>query len=831
MARTYPPNFEEKIGFDRIRELIRDQCESSAGAEAVEGIRFLTDHEAILRELQLTEEFRLILLSERDFPSDPFQDYRPALQRIQPEGTFLSVEELAAFRGSLLTLKAVVRFFRKEERERYPMLSGIIAELKFYPALTDRIDLVLDKNNRVKDSASPELRKIRKAMNLKQSEVNSRMEKIMKGLRTEGLIDTDARIALRNGRPVLPVPAVNKRRISGIIHDESATGKTSFIEPQEVVEINNEIRELEYAEKREITKILLEVTGIIRPYTPELNGSAALFGTLDLLRAKARFALNIHARRPELLEGPVLDWQEAFHPLLFLAFQKENRKVIPLDMILNREQRILVISGPNAGGKSVCLQTVGLLQYMMQCGCLVSMDERSKMGIFNEIFMDMGDEQSIENDLSTYSSRLLNMKYFLKNAGKNSLVLIDEFGTGTEPMLGGAIAESILTELNRSGTFGVITTHYTNLKHFASSAEGIQNGAMLFDHSKLEPMFRLEMGKPGSSFAFEIARKIGLPEDLLKHAESLVGEEQVEFDRHLKDIARDKRYWENKRKRIRQAEKKLDQLLEQYSGELEKLDKQKKEILQKARNEADTLLSTVNKRIENTIQEIREAQAEKERTREARRKLEALSGKVRKEAESSGLVGSKMEKVRKQKRKQEKIKRARGEEIPGKQKEETRTSPPRLEKGSLVSIKGQPAEGEVLEIMNDNARVRLGSMVTIMPLKDLVPVGTAGSGSVSGSAARGSYGEWDPGKRKLKFRSEIDLRGKRVDEALQEVADFIDEAVVVNATELRILHGKGDGILRQVIRDYLQSVDVVSNYRDEHVQQGGAGVTLVKLDL
>ncbi len=831
MAHTYPPNFEEKIGFDRIRELIRDQCDSTAGADAVEEIRFLTDYDAISKELQPTEEFRLILLSERIFPSDPFEDYRPALKRVQPEGSFLSVEELASFRSSLSALKSVVRFFRKDERELYPKLSGIIAGIKFYPAITDRIDLILDRNNQVKNSASPELKRIRKTMTTKQSEVNSRMERIVRVLRGDDLIDSEARVALRNGRPVVPVPAINKRRVAGIIHDESATGKTSFIEPQEVVDINNELRELEYAEKREITKILLEVTKVIRPYTPELNESAALFGTLDLLRAKARFALSINAARPELLKAPEMDWQNAFHPLLFLAFKKEDRTVVSMDMILNREQRMLVISGPNAGGKSVCLQTVGLLQYMMQCGCLVSMDERSQMGIFQDIYMDMGDEQSIENDLSTYSSRLLNMKCFLKNAGKNSLVLIDEFGTGTEPMLGGAIAESILASLNHSGTCGVVTTHYTNLKHFASSTPGIQNGAMLFDHNKLEPMFRLEIGKPGSSFAFEIARKIGLPEDILKKAESLVGEEQVGFDKHLKDIARDKRYWENKRKRIRQAEKKLDEVLEQYSKELEKLDKQKREILEKARSEADNMLSGVNRRIENTIREIREARAEKERTRAARKKLENLSREVRDKTGSSKLVNSKLEKVRNQKKKQEKIKRSRGEEPRGKPADKKKVVPPKLEEGSWVNIKGRSAAGEVLEILNDRARVRLGSMVTIMPLKDLVPVGTAGPENVSGSAARGSYGDWDPGKRKLKFRPEIDVRGKRAGEAMQEVADFIDEAVVVNVAKLRILHGKGDGILRQVIRDYLQSVDIVSNYRDEHIQQGGTGVTLVKLDL
>ena len=628
----YPEFFEEKIRFNRVRELIKEHCLSTMGKERVDEMRFVTLHDVVHRWVNQTNEFKRICVEESSFPTSYYIDVREPLQRIRVEGLFLEERELFDLRRSLMSVKDIVRFFKnKEEQNAYPYLREIAAKVMVYPYIFERIDAILNKFGKIKDSASPELARIRNEIIKKQGSVSRKMAAILNKARQEGLVESDTNVAIRDGRAVIPVPAGNKRKLNGIIHDESATGKTSFIEPTEIVEINNEIRELEYAEKREVNRILLAFSDHIRPYLDDLIFSYEFLGIMDFIRAKAKFALQINACLPDMVNHPEVSWEDATHPLLYLQHAAEGKEVVPLTIQLNKTQRIVLISGPNAGGKSVCLQTVGLLQYMFQCGLLVPMDERSTMGIYKHIFIDIGDQQSIENDLSTYSSHLLNMKYFLKHGTPETLILIDEFGTGTEPALGGAIAESMLKEFNEMELNGVITTHYTNLKHYASGVAGIENGAMQFDTGQIKPLFKLLIGQPGSSFAFEIARKIGLPEDLLDEAKAQIGEDHINFDKHLREIARDKRYWEKKRDNIRRKDKQLEELSEKYLSQLESSKKERNLIIEKARREAEELMATANKRIERTIREIKESQAEKERTKKARESLSNFKERLEKQ--------------------------------------------------------------------------------------------------------------------------------------------------------------------------------------------------------
>lgn len=809
----YPESFEEKIGFDRIREMLSEGCLCNLGRREVAGMRFLTDVERIRLELQQTHEFKQLLTFEENFPVDNYFDLTPVLQKIRIEGRFLEVEELFQMKKSLGALKAVVQFFKSEERQhKYPVLVSLIREIPLFPFIYQRIDKIITANGRIKDNASPELANVRSSLKAKENSVSRVMQAVLKRMQGAGLIDADTTVTIRNGRPVLPVVAGNKKKIQGFIHDESATGKTVFIEPAEVVELNNEIRELENAEKREIIKILTVFADDIRPYIEDLKLAYEYLGIIDFLRAKARFAIRINAFKPAMEGKPWVEWFKAVHPLLFIHFQNINKQVIPLDIILDEKNRILLISGPNAGGKSVCLKTVGLLQYMFQCGMLVPAQDNSVFGIFENIFMDIGDEQSIDNDLSTYSSHLTNLKHFTRNANDKSLVLIDEFGTGTEPLLGGAIAESALQHLNMLKAFGVITTHYTNLKHFASENEGVINGAMMFDNHRMQPLFQLEIGKPGSSFAFEIARKIGLSEEILKNASELIGQEHIDFDKHLKDILRDKRYWENKRYKVRQSEKKLESVMQRYQQQLEEVNKEKKEILRQARDEAARMLADVNKRIENTIREIKESQADKEKTLIARHKLERLKEEVSRREQSQDKVDQKLNKIKRQKKEQPK---------------KFLVKPEPLEIGNLVRMKNQDVVGEIIEKDNDEFLVAFGQMVTRLKKDKLEKV--SNHQQKKASKNKKNLGNWDVGRRKLTFRPEIDVRGIRTDEAIQKVSELIDEAVVVNANELRILHGKGNGILRQMIREYLATVDVVGSYADAHIEMGGAGITVVNL--
>ncbi len=781
--------------------------------------------------LEETEEFCRILREEESFPSDHFYDLRSALKKISIEGRFLEESELFDLKRSLETVRAIVQFFKKKEETHYPLLKRKTAQVSVFPYIYERIDAILGKTGKIRDNASPALAQIRKTILELQSNVTKRLHSILKQAQKEGFVDSDASVSIRDGRAVIPVLSYNKRKIKGIVYDESASGKTSYVEPNEIVEMNNEIRELEYAERREIIRILTEFSNDIRPYLPELSSSYDYLGEVDFIRAKALLALEFNALRPEIHDAPLIQWNRAVHPLLQQALKRENRKIVPLTIGLDDKNHILLISGPNAGGKSVCLKTVGLLQFMLQCGLLIPVNESSKAGIFGQIFIDIGDEQSLENDLSTYSSHLLNMKHFVKNSDENTLILIDEFGTGTEPMLGGAIAEAILGELNRRQAFGVITTHYTNLKHFASSNEGIINGAMLYDSQNMTPLFQLETGKPGSSFAFEIARKIGLPEDILEKATEKVGKKHIDFDRNLRKINRDKRYWEVKREKIRRVEKTLDGMADNYEAGLQDIKKLRKEILEKARKDAEALLADVNKKIENTISEIRKSQAEKEKTKQAREKLENLKNEVEKKSSADDKqIAAKIEKLRQQ---EEKRNRNRPAESKRKPENKERKKPVEPQPGDKVRITGQDTIGDLIELNEKNAVVAFGQLITTLPRKQIERVSSNEAKKLekkarSGSGVRilSSFSE-----ERLNFKPEIDLRGQRAEEAISRIQEFIDRAIMFEAPQLRILHGKGHGILKENIRSYLRSEPMVSSFRDEHVDLGGAGITVVELAL
>ena len=827
MTNIYPENFESKIGFDRVRELVKGNCLSTLGKDKVDELRFQTKYNRVVYDLSLTDEFLKLLVATENFPTNYYFDLRPALAKIKTEGRFLEVSELFELKRSLDTITAIIRFLENQEEESYPTLRKLLERVNIFPYIKERIDQILTQHGKIKDNASAELARIRRELFSKQSSVSKRLHSILRQAQKDGLVEDDVSVSIRDGRPVIPISSAVKRKLSGIVHDESATGKTAYIEPAEVVEMNNEIRELEYAEKREIVKILIDFSDDIRPYLFDLMDSYDFLGTIDFIRAKAQLANRMGAIKPRIDNQCQLEWEKAVHPLLKFNLEKEKRSVVPLNIQLTPEKHILLISGPNAGGKSVCLKTVGILQYMLQCGLLIPVDETSRAGIFEHLFIDIGDEQSIENDLSTYSSHLMNMKFFLKNANNKTLVLIDEFGTGTEPMLGGAIAEAILDQVNQIGTFGVITTHYTNLKHFASSADGIENGAMMYDSHKMEPLFQLQIGKPGSSFAFEIARKIGMPEIILEEATNKVGKDHINFDKHLRDILRDKRYWESKRQRIRQVEKTLDEVSSRYEVDLTKLKDQRKQILEEAKAEAENILAEANKKVENTIREIRESQAEKEKTKAIRKQLGAFKEAViQADTEDDEWINRKIEKLQ-NKQKRQKVKK---EGTPIKKTTVPLKENKDFEPGDNVKIEGQNTIGEVLEVGDKNVVVAFGQLRTSVNRKKLERVS-------NNEAKRENRGKnrtqaninKNISEKKLNFKPEIDIRGQRAEEAIANIQAFVDEAIMLDVHELRILHGKGNGILKEVIRSFLKSDPIITSFRDEHVQFGGSGITIVEL--
>lgn len=784
----YPEHIEEKIDFVVIRDELHRRCTSILGREQVDEMAYLTDYEAISVLLSETDEMKHILEdASLEFPRGEIHDVREALSRIRIEGLFLDEAELFALRKTLDYAHLIEKFFASLDEQRFPILSHTAPHNSDDQSIGDivrSIDRVIDKYGRLADNASPELARIRHELTLVQGSVGRALSHILRQAQAEGILDKDVTPTLREGRLVIPVPPAYKRKIGGIVHDESATGKTVYVEPQQVVEANNHIRELEGAERRERLRILQDLTARLRPAVPIILQSEQMLAHIDFVRAKAQLAQTLHAIRPTLQPTPVIDWQQARHPVLFLKFMQQGKTVVPLTLRLQAdENRLLVISGPNAGGKSVCLKTVALLQYMLQCGLLVPLEESSRMGIFEQLMIDVGDAQSIEDDLSTYSGHLKNMKAFVRYANSRTLLLIDEFGTGTEPLIGGAIAEAVLSQLVEQQAFGVITTHYTNLKHFAEQTPGVVNGAMLYDRGQMRPLFQLSIGQAGSSFAIEIAKQIGLPEQIIAHATELVGEEHIDYDKQLQDIARDKRYWENKRQNIRQREKHLEERIAYYEQEIGNLKQKKREMLDEAKQQAADILRESNATIERTIREIKEAKAEKERTQKARQRVENMKQKVQ-------------------------------------------PTPTKTKASASVSTVAQTNGKTVMRDFSDLRALRKQKAENADEQK--MPKQTTSSGNGYSSMVR---------QRVLSFERTLDLRGYRVDEALERFIAYLDDAVMVNAGEVTILHGTGTGAVKQAVRDYLATYnrqrrkrdDAELHYRDGDPDHGGAGLTIITI--
>lgn len=848
---AYPNNFEEKIGFTDVRRLLSQRCLSTLGKERVAALAFSADAEEVEERLAQVGEFRRLLTEADNFPLQYFFDVRQAVARLRLEGTHIEPDELFDLRRSLETIIGIVAFLgqeieereeRKEERgfsskslykdKRYPALYALADGVAVFPGLCQRIDQILDKYGKIKDTASTELARIRQELARMEGSISRTLYNILRMAQSEGFVEKDVTPTMRDGRLVIPIAPGLKRRVKGIVHDESATGKTVYVEPTEVVEANNRVRELEAEERREIIRILTEFSKLVRPHVREMLDSYNFLAEIDLLKAKAALADDMEAIQPVLEDHPHIDWVQARHPLLQFSLTKQGKRVVPLDITLTAEKRLLIISGPNAGGKSVCLKTVGLLQYMLQCGLAIPVGERSVTGVFNNIMIDIGDEQSIEDDLSTYSSHLANMKQMLRQANGHTVLLIDEFGGGTEPQIGGAIAEAVLKQFCDHGAYGVITTHYQNLKHFADDHEGVVNGAMLYDRHEMRPLFQLSIGRPGSSFAIEIARKIGLPEEVIRYAADIVGNDYIQSDKYLQDIVRDKRYWEGKRQTIHQHEKQLEQKLARYEADLQDIDRQRKEVLRRAKEQAQELLQESNRRIENTIREIREAQAEKEETKRVREELKSFRDEVEAidSKDNDELIARKIQQLQERKERKEKRRREKEE-----QKATTPKATPRprlnepLKVGETVRIKGTTSVGRIESIDGKMATAVFGGMRTKMRAERLERAEMPRQEAKTFADTMGRQTRETIDARRASFHQDIDVRGMRGDEAINAVTYFIDDAILVGMPRVRILHGTGNGILRKLIREYLATVPAVTAYRDEHVQFGGAGITVVDL--
>ena len=900
----YPKNFEQKIGFTEVRSLLRARCLSTLGKERIDEMNFSTDATQVNIWMEEIREFRRIQEGQDEFPLDNFFDVRESVARIRLEGTHMEVEELFDLKRSLETIIAIVSFLsRGEETEQgevrhyYPALYNLADGVATFPLLVQRISQIIDKFGKMRDNASPELLQIRRELARIEGSISRTLYGILRAAQGEGLVEKDVTPTLRDGRLVIPVAPGLKRKISGIVHDESATGRTVYIEPSEVVEANNKIRELENEERREMIRILTDFAKKVRPNVREILDSYNLMAAVDFIRAKAELARLFKSFEPQVAEEPHIDWIRVIHPLLQLSLERKNNKnvsysisvgdidsnkvsnevdnqqdyntileeedearnvpssVVPLDIQLTKDKHLLIISGPNAGGKSVCLKTVGLLQYMLQCGLSIPVGDRSKTGIFADIMIDIGDEQSIENDLSTYSSHLMNMKIMMRRASDRTLILIDEFGTGTEPQIGGAIAESVLRQFWQKHAWAVITTHYQNLKHFAEEHPGTVNGAMLYDRHEMRPLFQLAIGRPGSSFAIEIARKTGIPEEVIRDASEIVGSDYIQSDKYLQDIVRDKRYWENKRQTIHSHEKELEKRISQYEKDIAALEQSRKEILNRAKAQAEEIIKESNRRIENAIREIREKQAEKEETKRIRQELAAYEAGLldgsktdkgetsnKKKLKSSGLLSDddflkKVDKIKSRKERHEQhLKEKAGKQQAAaealKNAVRKQQSGGAVMAGDSVRIKGLTSVGKVESIEGKQATVIFGGIRTKMAVSRLEHVDAATIQSEQKQFQAYNYSRETRetiDKHRNQFRQELDVRGLRADEALNQVQYFIDDAILVGASQVRILHGKGNGILRQLIRQYLGSVPNVTNYRDEHVQFGGAGITVVEL--
>ena len=838
----HPEKIEPKIGFDKIREMISAKCGTEYGRHRVEEESFSTNRREIELRLNLTDEMRLIQIFESSFPDSGFIDCIPFLVPLQAGYSHIDIVSLAKLRDTLETLRKILNFFKNTGEGEYPHLKKMSEPIFTFPEVSRRIDTILDRFGEIRDNASDALFEIRRSIREKEGTISRRIQAILRRAQEDGVVEEDASVSLRDGRMLIPVAVGNKKKIPGFVYDESASGKTAFVEPMEIVELNNQVRELHFAQQREILRILTEFTDFLRPYLPDLIASAEYMGELDFISAKAMVASRFAAGKPVISTSGEIRLQRARHPLLEENLKKEGKKIVPLDLQLNPDKRILLISGPNAGGKSVCLKTVGLLQYMLQWGMLISTSESSELPIFKDIFIDIGDNQSIENDLSTYSSHLLNMKNILDEAGDKSLVLIDEFGSGTEPAAGGAIAEEILSELERRGCYGVITTHYTNLKFYAGNSTGVINGAMLFDVQKIEPLFKLEIGLPGNSFAFELARKMGLPESIVHGAEERAGSDFVTIERNLRKIARNKKQLEERLARIKSTDKTLENITEKYEKELGDIKSVRKGIIDEAKREAQEILAQANKKIEATIKEIKESQAEKEKTKVARKSLtlfqEELSSDAKTKTDED--IDRKMAQIierkkRQQERKEQREKKRGTEEVQQAQqviKEvEKEKTPVELAAGVKVKVKGSDLVGEIVKVSGKNVSVAIGEIITKMAINKVEPIsGKQYKDHFKPAERKSVYSGSSISERRLNFNPNIDIRGKRLDEAIEIVTRFIDDAIMVDMGQVSILHGKGNGVLREEIRKYLKITPGVKSFRDEHIERGGTGITIVELD-
>ncbi len=847
---VYPQNIEDKLGFGKIRDMVRGATLCPLGARRVDDMQFLTDRRALQHELSLLDEMkRLIEQAAQPLPTDCFFDLTPALKRVRVAGTFMETDELYDLMRSLRTIEALVRYLNPKPGEevrtadasqggvaaqdfvaRFPLLHSMAQGVVTFPDIVRKIDQTLTPTGEIRDNASPQLAEIRREMQRNLSSIGRLLNGILRNAQAEGYVDKDTTPTMRDGRLVIPIPPSSKRRLRGIVHDESATGKTLYVEPAEVVEANNRIRELEGEERQEIIRILSSIANLIRPDIDNLLESYDFLGEIDFLRAKVRFAHEIDGIVPRLSEQNITDWVQARHPLLYLRYKQLGRTVVPLDILLDhKKQRIVLISGPNAGGKSVCLETLGLVQYMLQHGLPVPMKDNSEVAVFDHIFIDIGDEQSIDNDLSTYSSHLQNMKFMLRNAhgyrrahgeftgSGGTLVLVDEFGSGTEPQIGGAIAQAILSKLNEQQVNGVITTHFTNLKLFADETPGIVNGAMLYDRGEMRPLFRLEVGRPGSSFALEIAHKIGLPRDVIDNAKEIVGSDYVNMDKYLQDISRDKRYWEQKRQKVHQQEKELEQKSQEYDEKTRELKTKRQEVMQQARDEANQLLQQANARIEKTIRDIKQAQAEKEATRKIREEHERF--KQKRLQEPKPVVPPSVV------------------EQSGDPNAVAVSASDALQPGDYVRLKGQQTVGEVLSVNGRQVQVAFGMIKSMVDFARLEKVSrnqlkkeqtyTNGMGALLKDSETPVE---VMSSRRSSFKQQLDVRGMRADEALQAVMYYMDDAILLSVSQVRILHGTGTGALRQAIRQYLSTLPGIKDFHDEHVQFGGSGITVVELD-
>ena len=834
---------EQKIGFDKVREKIAAKCATQYALRKVEAEQISRDPGEIMFRLRLTDEMRLICLFEDSFPAGGYLDTKAFLLPLQAENTTIDLPSLRALRTSLDTLRRILAFFRDCKDDLYPTLRQISASVTYEPEIGRRIETILDRAGEVRDTASQALGEIRRTLRSKEGQVSRRINAILGAAKGEGLVDTDAEVVVRDGRVLIPVPAGAKKKLPGIVYDESASGKTAFVEPLEIIELGNQIRELQFDEQREIARILFEFTEFLRPYLGGLIAASEYIGEIDFIRSKALVALDMIAGMPILSEEGELNLRRARHPLLEASLRREKKEIVPLTLSLTRDKHILLISGPNAGGKSLCLKTVGLLQYMFQWGMLIPTSEVSEMMIFDSIFIDIGDDQSLENDLSTYSSHLKNMREILTHATASSLVLIDEFGSGTEPAAGGAIAEAVLARLDEMGVYGVITTHYTNLKLYADKSSGVVNGAMLFDGAAIKPLFQLQQGMPGNSFAFELARKMGLPGEVVKDAEERAGSEFVNIERNLRQIARSRRALDEKLARIKTTDKTLESLTDKYEKELSEVKALKKSILDEAKKEAQEILAEANKQVERTIREIREAQAEREKTRTARENLAKFKEEIQAEhpSQNDAAIERKMQQIvaRKERERQRKVKRG---EIPGQagndgkaatRKDKAAMDDTPLQVGDKVRLKDNDMVGEVTQIAAKYISVSVGSIISKIAPGKVEKISNQQYKEKSRSTFRPviHYDSESISRRKLEFRPTIDIRGERLNDALEIVMHFIDDATMVGVGQVKILHGKGNGVLREEIRKYLKTVPAVASFRDEAVQQGGAGITVVEMDI